>query len=174
MSFLVFRIFGARCGIPDSANKGIRSESQSTPVIRLAPCLPLADFPELTIVRILPHADKWCSWLGRRPRSRSCPCCGRETRRVHSHCVRRLADLPSQGRVVEIRLHARRFRCANSQCQRRIFNERLPETVRGRKRDARHGSAKANWRSASRSAGSRVRVCRANWPCRPAATRCCG
>ena len=32
-------------GFTDSANKGIRSESQSTPVIRLAPCLPLANFP---------------------------------------------------------------------------------------------------------------------------------
>ena len=29
----------------------------------------------------------------------------------HSHYMRRLADLPWQGRVVEIRLHARRFRC---------------------------------------------------------------
>jgi hypothetical protein len=32
-------------GFTDSANKGIRSESQSTPVIRLAPSLPLTGFP---------------------------------------------------------------------------------------------------------------------------------
>ncbi|WP_456679910.1 reverse transcriptase domain-containing protein [Bradyrhizobium sp. USDA 3311] len=32
-------------GFTNSANKGIRSESQSTSVIRLAPCLPLAGFP---------------------------------------------------------------------------------------------------------------------------------
>ncbi|WP_283809558.1 transposase family protein [Bradyrhizobium manausense] len=38
-----------------------------------------------------------------------CPCCGYQMDRVHSHYVRRLADLPWQGRVVEIRLHARRF-----------------------------------------------------------------
>ncbi|MDF0522201.1 ISL3 family transposase [Bradyrhizobium yuanmingense] len=48
--------------------------------------------------------------------------------------MRRLSDLPWQGRVVEIRLHARRFRCANSQCSRRIFTERLPETVRPKAR----------------------------------------
>nr|WP_271567000.1 transposase family protein [Bradyrhizobium sp. CCBAU 11386] len=59
-----------------------------------------------------------------------CPCCGGQTGRVHSHYERRLADLPWQGRVVEIRLQARRFRCANPQCPRRIFTERLPATVR--------------------------------------------
>ncbi|WP_346283215.1 ISL3 family transposase [Bradyrhizobium sp. BRP22] len=36
--------------------------------------------------------------------------------------------------MVEIRLHARRFRCANPQCPRRIFTERLPATVRPKAR----------------------------------------
>ncbi|QOZ38318.1 ISL3 family transposase [Bradyrhizobium sp. CCBAU 53421] len=63
-----------------------------------------------------------------------CPCCGCQTDRVHSHYVRRLADLPWQGRVVEIRLHARLFRCANPQCPRRIFTERLPATARPKAR----------------------------------------
>ncbi|WP_245283969.1 ISL3 family transposase [Bradyrhizobium sp. Cp5.3] len=63
-----------------------------------------------------------------------CPCCGCQTGRVHSRYVRRLADLAWQDRIVEIRLHARRFRCANSQCPRRIFTERLPETVRPKAR----------------------------------------
>ncbi|WP_271566720.1 transposase family protein [Bradyrhizobium sp. CCBAU 11386] len=63
-----------------------------------------------------------------------CPCCGGQTGRVHSHYERRLADLPWQGRVVEIRLQARRFRCANPQCPRRIFTERLPATVRPKAR----------------------------------------
>ncbi|WFU52053.1 transposase family protein [Sinorhizobium terangae] len=87
-----------------------------------------------------------------------CPCCGRQTRRIHSHYVRRLADLPWQGRVVEIRLHARRFRSPIRKCRGRISTERLPETV-PRKRDAHPASAKANWRSASLSAaapGSRL------------------
>ncbi|WGR90869.1 ISL3 family transposase (plasmid) [Bradyrhizobium sp. ISRA443] len=63
-----------------------------------------------------------------------CPCCSYQTRRVHSHYTRRLADLPWQGQVVEIRLQARRFRCANPGCLRRIFTERLPTTVRPRAR----------------------------------------
>ncbi|MES0220089.1 hypothetical protein NKL07_33035 [Mesorhizobium sp. C280B] len=30
--------------------------------------------------------------------------------------MRQLTDLPWQGRVAEIQLHARRFRCADPQC----------------------------------------------------------
>ncbi|RUV66055.1 MAG: transposase [Mesorhizobium sp.] len=94
-----------------------------------------------------------------------CPCCSRRTSRVHSHYMRRLTDLPWQGRVVEIRLHARRFRCANSQCPRRIFTERLLRRF-NRKPGARFGSAKARWRSALRWVASRVRACRTGSPCR--------
>ncbi|WP_027584517.1 ISL3 family transposase [Bradyrhizobium sp. Ai1a-2] len=36
--------------------------------------------------------------------------------------------------MAEIRLHARRFRCANPQCPRQIFTERLPATVRPKAR----------------------------------------
>lgn len=90
--------------------------------------------PELSIVQILPQADRVV--LVARPKAMEtcCPCCGCRTGRVHSHYMRRLADLPWQGRVVEIRLHARRFRCANSQCSRQIFTERLPETVQRKAR----------------------------------------
>ncbi|MGY8681747.1 ISL3 family transposase [Bradyrhizobium sp. UFLA05-153] len=90
--------------------------------------------PELSIVQILPQADRVV--LVARPKSAvsPCPCCGCQTDRIHSHYVRRLADLPWQGRVVEIRLHARRFRCANPQCPRRIFTERLSATVRPKAR----------------------------------------
>ncbi|MER8467424.1 hypothetical protein [Mesorhizobium sp. M1396] len=73
--------------------------------------------------------------------------------------MRRLTDPPWQGRVVEIRLHTRRFRCANSQCPRRIFTERLPETVQPKARRT-FGSAKARWRSGLRWVASRARAFR--------------
>ncbi|WP_375781047.1 transposase family protein [Bradyrhizobium sp. ma5] len=99
-----------------------------------------------------------------------CPCCGCQTGRVHSHYVRRLTDLPWQGQVVEIRLHARRFRCANPQCPRRIFTERLPATVRPKaRRTTRPGESQL---VALRSAVSLARACRANWLCRSAVTPC--
>lgn len=57
--------------------------------------------------------------------SASCPCCGRASRRVHSRHLRRLADLPAHGRRVEMMITARRFRCPQTDCARRIFAERL-------------------------------------------------
>jgi transposase len=40
-----------------------------------------------------------------------------------------LADLPWHGRAVEIRVEARRFRCANPACSRSIFAERLGDAA---------------------------------------------
>jgi transposase len=54
-----------------------------------------------------------------------CPSCGHASNRVHSRYHRALVDLPSHGRVVRIRIVARRFRCAEPDCRRRIFAERL-------------------------------------------------
>ena len=58
-----------------------------------------------------------------------CPDCERASRAVHSRYRRRLADLPSLGRRVQIGLRARRFYCRNAKCARRTFAERLPELV---------------------------------------------
>ncbi len=55
-----------------------------------------------------------------------CPACRRQSGRVHSRYWRTVADQPWGGRPVTIRLHARRFRCTNRACARRIFVERLP------------------------------------------------
>src|SRR5262249_48525774 len=55
-----------------------------------------------------------------------CPLCNQTSERVHSRYVRNLADLPSQGQSLLIRLQVRRFLCTNSQCSRRIFAERFP------------------------------------------------
>ena len=62
----------------------------------------------------------------------TCPDCGRQSRRVHSRYVRRLLDLPSHGRAVQLKVAIRRFRCAEPGCPRRIFAERLGDTVAGR------------------------------------------
>lgn len=84
---------------------------------------------ELSIVQVLPQADRVV--LVARPTAEEtcCPCCGLRTGRVHSHYERRLADLPLHGRMVEVQLQARRFRCGNRNCPRKIFTERMPETV---------------------------------------------
>jgi hypothetical protein len=61
-----------------------------------------------------------------------CPDCGRSSERVHSRYERRLQDLPSQGRAVQMRVMVRRCRCADPNCRRRIFAEPLGDAVAGR------------------------------------------
>ena len=55
-----------------------------------------------------------------------CPGCGRPSSRRHSSYPRRLADLPWQGRRVQIEVQVRRLRCGRPGCAQRIFAERLP------------------------------------------------
>ena len=56
-----------------------------------------------------------------------CPLCHRSSRRIHSHYVRTLADLPFGERTLTLHLNVRRFFCHTRECPRRIFAERLPE-----------------------------------------------
>lgn len=62
----------------------------------------------------------------------TCPECGQQSERVHSRYARRLLDLPSHGRTVQLRVAVRRFRCATQGCGRRIFAERLDPKVADR------------------------------------------
>lgn len=64
-----------------------------------------------------------------------CPLCGTVSRLVHSRYRRR--DLPLAGRVVELLVIARRFRCDADLCGRQIFTERLVEEVLGRSPSSR-------------------------------------
>ena len=52
-----------------------------------------------------------------------CPACSQSRVSYHSHYVKRIRDLPWQGRRVQIHLKTRRFRCRNEECRRKIFAE---------------------------------------------------
>jgi transposase len=56
-----------------------------------------------------------------------CPACFESRVSYHSRYMRRMRDLPWLGKRVEIHLQARRFRCRNNACDRKIFAERLPD-----------------------------------------------
>ena len=58
-----------------------------------------------------------------------CPSCGTVSHRVHSHYRRRVRDLPLSGRIVELVIIARRFRCEAVLCGRQIFTERFAEGI---------------------------------------------
>jgi transposase len=64
-----------------------------------------------------------------------CPACLECRVSYHSRYVRRMHDLPWQGRQVEIHLQARRFRCRNKECVRKIFAERLPAVAARKARE---------------------------------------
>lgn len=59
----------------------------------------------------------------------TCPCCNRNSSRIHSRYARTVADLPWHGIAVKLELRVRRFRSQNSLCTQRIFCERLPRVV---------------------------------------------
>lgn len=88
----------------------------------------------------------------------SCPLCRRSSRRVHSRYVRRLGDLPWQGRVGQLDLRIRRFRCSAPECPRRVFAECLPAAALPRvRRTARLAEAQRRIAfSAGGEAGARL------------------
>ena len=58
-----------------------------------------------------------------------CPCCGTISRLVRSRYKRHVIDLPLSGRIVQLEVIARRFRCDAVLCGRQIFTERFAEGV---------------------------------------------
>lgn len=58
-----------------------------------------------------------------------CPLCGVVSRRIHSRYTRQVADLPSAGRKVRLRVNTRRFVCEVRHCRRQIFAERFGGTL---------------------------------------------
>jgi transposase len=86
--------------------------------ISLAPC-------GLIIERIEPEAEALIIVARRTSDFAACPTCGQHSSSIHSRYQRLLSDLPSQRRLVRIKIFARRFRCLLADCQQRIFVERL-------------------------------------------------
>ncbi len=104
---------------------------------RLLPLVP-ADF---VVDQVVPTPDQITVVCRSRITAPICPGCGQPSSRRHSSYPRRLADLPWQGRRVQVEVQVRRLRCGQPGCTHRIFAERLP-AVAGRyaQRTARLGS----------------------------------
>ena len=56
----------------------------------------------------------------------ACPGCGTETGRVHEYRERTVADVPTDGRRVLVKVRARRMRCPVTGCPRQTFREQVP------------------------------------------------
>ena len=95
--------------------------SQSIDCVRTS--LPSPEELILDAVEETPDGIVICAHASRLPH---CPACLKARVSYHSRYVRRMRDLPWQGRQVEIHLQTRRFRCRNKKCKLKIFAERLP------------------------------------------------
>ena len=92
---------------------------------RLLPLIPAG----LLVQQILPSHELLTVVVAPREPWAACPACGKPSWRVHSRYDRILNDLPWQGRPVQLRVQARRFRCLELACPRLTFAERLTDTA---------------------------------------------
>ncbi|MBA3693279.1 MAG: ISL3 family transposase [Acidobacteria bacterium] len=58
-----------------------------------------------------------------------CPLCQTNSKSLHSHYVRQVADLPWHGVAIRLELHTSKFRCRNEVCRRQVFCARLPRVA---------------------------------------------
>src|SRR3954467_7993593 len=82
--------------------------------------------PGVAVDRLLPAGNHLVLETHAPSPSAPCPLCDQLSTRRHSTYRRRLADLPWQGRTVELHLRIRRFRCANHTRPRPLFAPPVP------------------------------------------------
>ena len=69
-----------------------------------------------------------------------CPGCGSFSTSVHDSYTRKLADLSAFQNSTTILLRTRKFKCKDSSCDRKVFSEQTPHTMRYSRRTARASS----------------------------------
>ncbi len=69
-----------------------------------------------------------------------CPVCGSFSTSVHDSYTRKLADLSAFQNSTTILLRTRKFKCKDSSCDRKVFSEQTPHTMRYSRRTARASS----------------------------------
>lgn len=89
----------------------------------------LADPTSIRLEKITQHESSLTLVVRATRAQAECPRCHRLAARLHSHYTRSVADLPWHGVAVKLELRARRFRCKNSLCTKRVFCERFPRVV---------------------------------------------
>ena len=87
----------------------------------------LPDQGSLTLRQVKADKSNWMISAIAKREAVHCPDCGVLTKAYHSSYVRRLKDLPIQGRSVELIVRVGRWRCRNRGCPRGIFCQRLPD-----------------------------------------------
>ncbi len=84
-------------------------------------------FPGFEIQQIVQDENVLTITAHATSRTATCPTCQQVSNHVHSYYTRSPQDLPVSGRMVQLVLRVRRFRCQNRQCHRQTFAERFPD-----------------------------------------------
>lgn len=92
-------------------------------------CLPLLVPAGPHVAAVTPGPEHIIILTTPEPAPACCPTCQLPSTRISGSYGRRLADLPSQGRPVCLRVRLHRLRCRNPDCRQRTFGERLPEVA---------------------------------------------
>lgn len=86
--------------------------------------LPYA-LPGFRVTKVISTRERLVISASSQSRQATCPTCQTISNRIHSYYTRSPADLPSSGRLVQLVLQVRRFRCQNPACHKHTFAERL-------------------------------------------------
>lgn len=89
----------------------------------------LADPNSIGLEGFISNADSITMVVSSYQKSACCPLCNAPSNSLHGNYVRRVADLPWHGVSVRLELKARKFRCRNELCPRKVFCERLPKVA---------------------------------------------
>lgn len=110
-----------------SSRDAKHGETFESIAVRFADSLPE---PELLVCRSV-RVDEGIATLEVESRQSMARCqtCGEPSRRVHSHYVRKLRDMPWHGLQVRLHRRSRKLFCCNASCQQQVFTERLPKVA---------------------------------------------
>lgn len=89
----------------------------------------LADPSAIAIDKFISNADSITIVAHSIQQSALCPLCGLSSDSLKAHYIRRLADLPWHNVAICLELKARKFRCRNSLCPKKVFCERFRQVV---------------------------------------------
>lgn len=89
----------------------------------------LADPTAIIVEAVVPHGKSVTLVVRSIQPVAVCPLCRQPSASLHSNYMRTVADLPWHGVAVRLQLHARKFRCRNQLCERKVFCQRLPTVV---------------------------------------------
>ena len=59
-----------------------------------------------------------------------CPICGKYSKKIHDHYIRRISDIPVFQNKTIILLRTRKFKCGNHRCNRKVFSEQTPTILK--------------------------------------------